>query len=57
MDLDELYSLLIEQSIATEEEINLVTNIMGWNLEAFEGILYSRTGLQSFDQLVDDLDD
>lgn len=45
------YDLLIEHGIATEDEIELVTNVAGASLDVFEGILYSRTGLQSFDQL------
>lgn len=54
-DLDVIYSTLVEYEIATEEEIQLVTNINGFNLETFEGVIYVRTGLNSFDQLCEDL--
>ncbi|AKO60985.1 hypothetical protein AXI76_gp084 [Pseudoalteromonas phage H101] len=35
--------------------MHLVTNINGYNMESLESIIYSRTGLNSVDQLVDDL--
>ena len=50
---EELYDYLIEYGYATEEEISLVTSIMGYNLEALEGILYSRTGYSTLEQIKD----
>lgn len=54
-NLDSIYDLLKEYEIATEDEINLVTSINGWNLESYESIIYARTGLNSVDQLLEDL--
>lgn len=54
-NLDSIYDLLKEYEIATEDEINLVTSINGWNLESSESIIYARTGLNSVDQLLEDL--
>lgn len=54
-NLNSIYELLKDYEIATEEELNLVININGWNLESFEGVIYVRTGLNSFDQLCEEL--
>ncbi len=42
---------LIDYSIATEEEIDLVTKINGYNVETLNDILYVRTGYRSIDQI------
>lgn len=42
---------LIENNIATEEEIILVCNINGHTQEALDKILYARTGYRSFEQI------
>lgn len=55
MNIDQVWQLLLEYDIATENELHLVTNINGYNMESLESIIYSRTGLNSVDQLVDDL--
>ena len=55
MDIDQVWQLLLEYDIATENELHLVTNINGYKMESLESIIYSRTGLNSVDQLVDDL--
>ena len=53
-DVEEAYDILIEYGIATEDEINLVCSIIGYNMETMEDILYARTGYRSFDQLLDE---
>ena len=50
---EELYDHLLEYGYAKEEEISLVTSIMGYNLEALESILYSRTGYRTLEQILD----
>ena len=50
MELNELYEKIVEYGIATEEEINLVTCINGWNEEAMNDIIYVRTGYRSIEQ-------
>lgn len=47
------YNYLIDHGIATEDEIILVTNILGDTQETYEDILYARTGYKYFDQLED----
>ncbi len=49
--MEENIQYLIENYIATEEEINLVFNINGHTLESLESILYARTGYRSFEQI------
>jgi hypothetical protein len=50
LEKDELHDYLLSWDIATEKEIALVTSIMGYNLEALEGILYSRVGYRTLEQ-------
>lgn len=50
---EDLHDYLLDYGYATEEEIGLVTSIMGYNLEALEGILYSRTGYRTLEQIKD----
>ena len=44
MTLEQKMDFLIENGIATEEEIKLVTCINGWNDETFDDIYYARAG-------------
>ena len=56
MNIDQVWQLLLDYDIATENELTLVTNINGYKIESLESIIYSRTGLNSIDQLLDDLE-
>lgn len=47
------YRDLVEYSIATEEEIDLVTAINGMNIETLNDILGVRTGYKDWDQYCD----
>ncbi len=53
MNTEILYNYLVDHGIATEDEIILVTNILGDTQETYEDILYARTGYKYFDQLDD----
>lgn len=44
MTLEQKMEFLIENGIATEEEIKLVTCINGWNEESLDDIYYVRCG-------------
>ena len=50
LDLETLWDNLVNYEIATEEELKLITDINGYNLEALEDVLYCRTGYRSWDQ-------
>lgn len=49
--LEMMHEYLINNNIATDEEINLVININGYSIETFESILYVREGYRAFYQL------
>jgi len=49
---DVIHDTLIEEGIATQEEICLVTSINGTNEDSYNAILYSRTGYRSLEQMV-----
>ena len=50
----EMWQELIDRCIATDEEINLVTDINGYTEDTLLDILYARTGYRNFDQMEDD---
>lgn len=47
----DMYDYLVDNDIATDEEIKLVTQINGDNIDTYEDILYARTGYRNFEQL------
>lgn len=53
MNMAQMHYYLVEQGIATKDEISLVTKINGWNTQSLEDILYVKTGYQCFNQLED----
>lgn len=56
-ELLKLENYLIDNMIATPEEIDLVTMINGYSLESLEDILYARTGYRSLDQILGEEED
>ena len=46
-----IYDFIVENSIATEEEISLVTNINGWGEEQLNDIIHARTEYHDVPQL------
>lgn len=54
MTVAEMWDYLVDNEIATEAELSLVTCINGYNEKAMLGVLYARTGYNDFDQLNDD---
>ena len=49
--LDYIWDELIDMGIATENELQLVTSINGYNEETLNDIIYARTGYRSLEQL------
>lgn len=47
---DLAWNYLLETGIATEAELQLVTDINGFSLDTMHNILYSRTGYNYFGQ-------
>lgn len=48
---EQTWDYLIENQIATEEELKLVTCINGYNEDSLLSVLYARTGYRSIDQI------
>ena len=54
-ELDIIWDYLIDHDIATEQELQLVTSINGYNADTLNDVLYVRTGYRSIEQLEDDV--
>lgn len=54
--VDDVKNFLIEQEIATEDEISLVTQINDYSIDTLNDILYARTGYHDLDAYYQDLD-
>ena len=54
MTLEQMYDYLIEYGVATGDEIDRVVKINGFSVYTMLDILYARTGLHSFDQLIEE---
>ena len=54
MNIEKLWDLIVEYSVATEEELQLVTSINGYSLETLIDVIYVRTGY-SIEQFLEDI--
>ena len=54
LTIDQAWEYLEDNGIATNDELVLVTNINGYNIEALDSIVYARTGLNTVDQLINE---
>ena len=52
MDLSKLWDNVIEYSIATEEELQLITSINGYNETTLNDVIYARTGYHTIEQYI-----
>ena len=50
-----IWEKIVEYGIATEDELQLVTDIVGYNLEALNDIIYARTGYRDLEQYEESL--
>ncbi len=50
---EEMWDELMELGVS-EQALQIVTSINGYNTEALEDVLYAHTGYRSFDQLDDE---
>lgn len=50
MTKHELWTRIVEYGIATEQEIDLVTDICGYNEKALNDIIFARTGYRDIEQ-------
>ena len=55
--VEEAWDYLIESGLASEETLQVVTNINGYSLDTLESVLYATAGYHSFDQYLDEDDE
>ena len=46
----DFYEFLVYNGIATEDELDLVTNIAGYSVETLSNVLYYREGYETMEQ-------
>jgi len=51
---EQAWDYLIENMLATDEELRLITGINGFTVESLEQLLYYRTGYRDFNQLINE---
>lgn len=49
------YNYLIDMNIVSEEALDLVVAINGYNQETFEDVLYNKTGYKTFESYVEEV--
>lgn len=54
MTIEEMWDVLIEDGIATDPELQLVTSLIGYREDVLEDVLYARTGYRDFAQFTED---
>lgn len=59
MDLSKLWDNILLYKIATEEELQLITSINGYNETTLNDVIYARTGYHTIEQYIgcENLDD
>jgi hypothetical protein len=50
-NIEKIWDRIIELEIATEEELELVTSINGYNIDTLNDVIYVRTGYRNIEQL------
>ena len=53
----DFYDFLVYNGIATEDELDLVTNCYGFTIDAFERVLYCREGYETMEQYLLEVED
>lgn len=54
MTTAQLWDYLIDNGIATAQELRLITDIIGYSTDALNKVIYARTGYHDYEQLVND---
>ena len=52
-EFETTWNYLVENGIATSEEISLIAQINGYTVETLNDIIYARTGYHDLEQLED----
>ena len=51
-EVGEIYNTLVERGIATEDELNLITDINGYSVETLNDVIYARTGCRCIEDFL-----
>ena len=54
MNLEQMWDYILENGIATDEELRLVIQINGYNKTSLNDIIYARTGYEDIEQLIEE---
>ena len=54
MNLEQMWDYILENGIATNEELRLVIQINGYNKTSLNDIIYARTGYEDIEQLIEE---
>jgi hypothetical protein len=50
-NIEYVWDRIVEMDIATQEELELVTSINGYNIDTLNDVIYVRTGYRNIEQL------
>ena len=50
-EIERMWDWLVDMGIATHEEIKLITQINGYNIETLNDVLFARTGYRDREQM------
>lgn len=50
-DIEKLWDYLLDNSLASEDTLKIITSINGYNLTTLEDVLYATTGYNSLEQI------
>jgi hypothetical protein len=51
LSIDYMWDRIVDLNIATQEELELITSINGYNIESLNDVIYVRTGYRDIEQL------
>lgn len=54
MTVEQIWETIVEYGIATDEELGLVTNICGYNVDTLNDVIYARTGYRDIEQFLEE---
>lgn len=50
-EISMMWDWLVNMGIATDDELNLITDINGYSMETLNNVLYARTGYREREQM------
>ena len=52
---ERIWDYLIDNAIATESELQLVTDVAGYSVRTLEAVIYARTASNDLEQLMEEM--